>query len=334
MTDASLPKTEKAEAAPLPPVQDIEWSQAPYIIGSGLCMGSADVVPGVSGGTMAVALGIYRRLLAAISSIDAETIRALLRLQFVTAFNRIHWRFLTALGGGIGVAVAVMVKIVKLPELIEREPTHVYAVFFGLVLASVVVLARRLPRWNGLAALSLVVGTALGFAIVNLVPVSTPDNPLFVFFCGALAICAMILPGISGSFILLILGKYEYVLGALGNLTSGGLWIVIPFALGAGLGILTFSRVLGWMLDRWHDPMVAGLTGLLVGSLWRIWPFQVLGRMAVKDRHGEIKMKVISAEPYWPESFSLSVLALLVAGFAAVLVIEQVAMRRQRGEAS
>lgn len=311
-------------SVPPPVVHDMEWSEAPYIAASGVCMGSADVVPGVSGGTMAVALGIYRRLLAAIESIDSRALRALISLRFAKLFELVHWRFLVTLVAGIGAAVVIMVKVVKLPHLIDAHPSYVYGAFFGLVLASALVLVRRLPHWTPAAGASLVVGVGLGFAIVNLVPVQTPENPLFVFLCGALAICAMILPGISGSFVLLILGKYEYVIGALGHLD---LMVIVPFAAGCAAGLLSFARLLGWMLDRWHDPMVAMLTGLLIGSLWRIWPYQHLEKTLVRG-----KMRVIEATPFWPESFELSVLLLLIAGFVAVTVIEQLAARRQRGQ--
>lgn len=302
-------------------VRDIEWSDAPYIVFSGACMGTADTVPGVSGGTMAVALGIYRQLLAAISSVSVRSVKALLTFKLKEAFVLLHWRFIASLGAGLATAIIVMVKVFELPHLVETKPTYVYAVFFGLVLASAGVLARRMSGWNGLRVVWLIVGAGLGFAVVNLVPVETPENPAFVFLCGVVAITAMLLPGISGSFILLILGKYAYILGSISPLNLG---VLIPFALGCGTGILVFSRVLGWMLDKFHGPMIAALTGLLLGSLWRIWPYQHLKTIVVRE-----KPRVIEATPFWPESFEGSVAGLMVLGVAIVVVVEVIAARRR-----
>ncbi len=290
-------------------------------------MGSADVVPGVSGGTMAVACGIYEELLAAINSIDKAAIQALLRLRFAEVLSRVHFRFVACLGFGIALAVVVMIKVVGLPRLLQEHPTLVYAVFFGLVLASVFVLARRIPTWNASRFGAMALGAVLGFAVVNLVPVSTPENPLFLFVAGMVAICAMLLPGISGSFILLILGKYEYVIGAVERLIHfdlSALGVVVPFALGCLVGIAAFSRFLGWLLRRWHDTMIALLSGLLVGSLWRIWPFQHLVYQEVRG-----KMKVVEATPFWPESLDFTVVGLMIAGLLAVAAVEWIASRRR-----
>lgn len=275
---------------------------------------------------MAVALGIYNQLLAAIASINAQSLKALLRLNLRAALNTIHVRFLGSLMLGILLGVVVMLKVVKLPWLLEEKPTLVYAVFFGLVLASTVVLMRLIPSWTAVRGVALAFGTGLGFMVVNLVPVNTPENPLFVFFCGAVSICAMLLPGISGSFILLILGKYEYVISnveRLLHLDWGALGVVVPFAAGCLVGIASFSRFLGWVLRNWHDTALAGLSGLLLGSLWRIWPYQHLVKVEVRG-----KSKVIEATPYFPEAWEISVILLMLFGFVLVLVIEHAARRR------
>ena len=326
---ASDTKTSKPEV-PRPEVkepEDIDWAQAPYIAGSGFCMGTADVVPGVSGGTMAVALGIYWRLLAAISSLNVAAVRALLRFDIKRALGIVHWRFLCCLFFGIALALIVMVRVVKLPLLIEKEPQNVYAVFFGLVLASTVVLTRRIPKWNKTQVLVMTLSIAVGYAIVNIVPVSTPDDPGFLFVSGCVAICAMLLPGISGSFILLILGKYSYVLTAVEGLMRfdlGQLRVVVPFALGCLTGLALFSRFLGWLMRKWHDTVLAGLSGLLFGTLWRIWPYQHLRHELVRG-----KMKVVEAHAYFPDSFGMGVLALMFVGFFVVIVIEYVATQRR-----
>ncbi len=317
--------TVERSVAPEPPtihpeVRDITWKDAPRIIASGACMGTADLVPGVSGGTMAVALGIYREFLAAITSVNAESLKAVLQLRVRRLSTIVHWRFIACLGLGILLALIVMGKIVKLPEMVSTDPKSVYAVFFGLVLASVLVLVRRVSGWSSATLFALPIGAALGFMVVSLVPVQTPENPLFVFLCGVIAISAMILPGISGSFILLVLGKYEYIITSTLNLELG---VAIPFALGCLLGITMFSRLLGWMLDRFHDPMVAGLTGLLVGSLVRIWPYQHIQTEIIRE-----KPRVVSAQAFWPESVEPTVIGLMILGVALVLGVELLASRR------
>ncbi|MFP6687394.1 MAG: DUF368 domain-containing protein, partial [Polyangiaceae bacterium] len=190
----------------------------------------------MSGGTMAVALGIYEQLLAAITTVGTDALKALLRPRELLSI--VHWRFLLSLVCGVGLGIGVMVKVIGLPQMVAHDsPTrvHVYALFFGMVLASTVVLARHLEKWRASLATAVLVGAGLGFAIVNLVPVATPEHPAFIFFAGSIAICAMLLPGISGSFILLILGKYAYVLNALSHLQ---LSVIIPFSLGCLCGLL------------------------------------------------------------------------------------------------
>jgi len=268
---------------------------------------------------MAVACGIYEQLLGAIASINKSSITALLKLQIKQVLELVHFKFLISLFAGIFAAVVVMVKIVGLPKLLVSSPTLVYGAFFGLVLASVFVLGKKI-RWNALRVGSLVVGTAFGFAVVNLVPMDMPGSPIFMFAYGTIAISAMLLPGISGSFLLLIMGQYERVIGALEDLIHlqfGALAIVVPFALGCLVGLGAFARVVAWLLGRYHDTVVAGLCGLLLGSLWRIWPYQEVITREVRG-----KIKVVQATPFFPESFSMTVLALIVGGIVAVFAVE------------
>jgi putative membrane protein len=301
---------------------DAAGAHAPYLVFSGFAMGTADVVPGVSGGTMAVVMGIYEQLLAAIASIGPHSGALLLKGRPKAALAEVHWRFLVALGSGIALGIGVMVKIVGLPRLIEEQPKFVYAAFFGLVLASAIMLGRRIASWTGSRALSLLLGALAGFAVVNLVPVATPESTWFVFLSGVVAICAMVLPGISGSFVLLILGKYAYVLNAVGDLD---LAVIVPFALGCALGLAGFSRVVSWALARWHETVMACLVGLLLGSLWRIWPYQELTTVIVRD-----KPRVIAAEPFLPQNLEWNVVLLVAAGMALVFALEWFAARRGR----
>lgn len=306
------------------PDGDISWRRAPHIALSGLCMGTADLVPGVSGGTMAVALGIYREFLAAITSVNTSSLRALVRGQVGGVLRIVHWRFIASLMVGMFIAFVIMGKVLRLPQLVSDSPRLVYSVFFGLVLASIVVLLRRLERWTLGAIISLPVGALLGYLVVTLVPVGTPEHPLFIFLCGVVAISAMILPGISGSFILLVLGKYEHIIGGVLELNLG---IAVPFALGCAIGIAAFARVLGKLLDKFPNGMIAGLTGLLVGSLVRIWPYQHLETAVIRE-----KKRVISAEAFFPESLDSAVLVLIALGLLFVLVIEFAAAARQNAQ--
>ena len=190
-----------------------------------------------------------------------------------------------------------------------------------MVLASAIVVGRLIERWGPPRIGALVLGSVVGFAVVNLVPVDTPEHPAFIFMCGAIAICAMLLPGISGSFILLILGKYAYVLGALGKLD---LVVILPFVLGCLVGLLSFSRLLKWLLDNWHDTVLASLIGLLIGSLWRIWPWQHLEEVVVRE-----KTRVIGATPFLPETVEPSLAVGFVAGIVFVVGVELYAARRR-----
>jgi putative membrane protein len=200
-----------------------------------------------------------------------------------------------------------------------------------LVLASVFVLGKKIA-WSPMRIVSLLVGTLLGWIVVTRVPVDLPGGPVYMFGYGTIAISAMLLPGISGSFILLILGQYERVilaLEALIHLDFSALMIVVPFALGCLVGLGAFSRFVAWLLRHYHDPVVAGLCGLLLGSLWRIWPYQ---ETVSREVHG--KMKVVEATPFLPSSWEPMPLMLLIAGFAAVFLVEFLAKLQKKPTAS
>lgn len=252
-----------------------EW---PFLFAKGFCMGSADVVPGVSGGTMALILGIYTRLIFAIKSVDMDVLRSALTLQWRTVFDRIHWLFLTAVLAGIAAAILFFTKIVALPVLMHTHPEIIYGLFFGLIAGSIVLLLGAIGKFGWKELLFVLIGVAIGFRIVTLVPAATPETSLFVFLSGSLAITAMVLPGISGSFILLILQKYEYILGHVALLgteqTLEAIAVLIPFGLGMLAGIVLFVRVLSWLLKRYHIITVCLLIGFMAGSLYVIWPYQ------------------------------------------------------------
>ncbi len=253
-------------------------SEIPSLFAKGFLMGSADVVPGVSGGTMALITGIYERLINAIKSADLNVIGALLRFRFTEVFSRVHWFFLLVLLTGVLSAILFVTRVIKLPELMFTHPEPVYGLFFGLIVGSVWYVLRGIDTHHWSSVLWVALGTAIGFWVVTLVPTDTPEDIWFIFFSGAIAITAMILPGISGSFILLILRKYDYILGQFGKLggpeTVDALWVLVPFAFGLVVGIMLFSRVLSWLLSRYYKATLYVLVGFMIGSLYVIWPFQ------------------------------------------------------------
>lgn len=299
-----------------------DLAEAPLAVGKGFCMGSADIIPGVSGGTMALILGIYERLLKAIRSFDFAWLRALLRRDLRAALSRNDLLFLAPLGLGVIAAVLFFTRIVPLPRLILTHPELVYGLFFGLIAASAVVLMRQVthygPREMAIAAL----GVAIGYIVVTLVPAETPSVAWFIFLCGFVAISAMLLPGISGSFILLILGQYAYVIEALG---SFDLAVIATFGAGALTGLVAFSRVITWLLDRYHQATLLLIKGILIGSLWIVWPFQERIYETVRG-----KQKLLAANPVWPDSITgtvIAAVALMVAGFVLVMVLSRQAGR-------
>ena len=289
------------------------------VAAKGFCMGAADVVPGVSGGTMAFVLGIYTRFIDAIKSFDTAWIKACLTFDLKTAVGRPDFPFIVPLVIGIFSAVLFFTHVVPLPRLLITHPEYVYGLFFGLITGSIAVLSNELGRLRVTDVIVMVFGFALGIVIVTAVPAVTPDAWWFIMLAGALAICAMVVPGISGSFVLLLLGKYAYVLDAIGHLRIA---VVMPFAAGAACGLFTFTRVLSWVLHHYERAALLGISGILVASLWVIWPFQERSYVEVRS-----SSKLIESVPQMPElsATTLIVLVAAVVGFIAVVALQHIA---------
>ena len=293
----------------------------------GFCMGVADVVPGVSGGTMAFILGVYEELLDAVHSVNGRFLRRLFTFRFREALDGFPYRFLIALVTGIMAAIFSLAQFFA--WALAHHPVHVWAFFFGLVLASIIAVRGKVAAWSVTEVLALLLAAAAAFVLVGAVPVETTSAAWFVFLSGAIAICAMILPGISGSFILVILGKYEYMLNAV---VQRDFLPILIFGCGGILGLIFFARVLRWLLRRYHDVTVAALIGLMAGSLRKIWPWKETVE-TFTDRQGV--MKPLIEENVLPASLSGEVLlavALGIAGCAIVLVTEHFATRRSSGK--
>ena len=242
----------------------------------GACMGAADVIPGVSGGTIAFIMGIYDKFVASLAAINAEAVKLFFTGKFKEFWRHINGGFLLSLVVGIGVSVISLATVMQ--TLLSDFPIQTWAFFFGLIVASSIFILRGISGWSLREILFLIGGILLGVTICTLSPTQTPDALWFIFLSGAIAICAMILPGISGSFILLILGKYQYIIGAVSDLVAGqniagNLLIIGVFAIGAVVGILSFSKFLHWLLSRWHKQALIILAGFIIGSLVKIWPW-------------------------------------------------------------
>lgn len=239
----------------------------------GFCMGAADVVPGVSGGTMAFILGIYERLLQALKSLDFTALKLFFTLKWKELFRHVDWKILLGLGIGIIGAIFFFTHIVSLPHLLETQKARVYAYFFGLVFATVALLLWRYHTGKLRNLLLLAAGVAAGYALMSLGAHHLPNSYPAIFAGGAIAICAMLLPGISGSYILLILGQYQAILYAV----SEHIWEVVGvFLAGAVVGMLAFVRLLIALLKRWHDETLFFISGLIIGTLPQLWPLQYI----------------------------------------------------------
>lgn len=284
---------------------------------TGIAMGAADVVPGVSGGTMAFILGVYTALIDAIKAFDVTALKLLSKLKFVEVFDHVRLPFLVALGLGILTAIFSLAGALSSIMGDEIGRQYLFAFFFGLVLASVISVGTKI-RWSIFPFIALIVGAAIAIFIVNLLPADAPHEPFNLFLSGMIAIIAMILPGISGSFILLILGQYDYVLNAVKEFN---LVVILSVVAGAAVGIIAFSRILSYLLHHYYNITVATLVGFMLGSLWKIWPWKECLQTAL-DRHD--KTICIQEANLLPQADTglLIAIGLMILGFIIVTVMD------------
>ena len=285
----------------------------------GACMGAADVIPGVSGGTIAFITGIYDQLVGSIASINAEAFRLLLQGRFKDFWRHINGGFLLSLIAGIGLSVITLAGLMQM--LLTTYPIQTWAFFFGLIVASSIFILRGISGWHLREYLMVILGVLLGATVCTLSPTQTPDGLWFIFLSGAIAICAMILPGISGSFILLILGKYQYIMGCISDLVSGtdvarNLMVLGVFAVGALVGIIGFSKLLHWLLARWNKEVLIIMAGFIIGSLVKIWPWGYPEAMLQAERDGGL---------LWGWALLFAII-----GFSLVTIIEITGKRLNR----
>jgi putative membrane protein len=297
--------------------------EAAVLAAKGFCMGSADVIPGVSGGTIALITGIYEDLIVALRSFDIKMVRKVLSMDIKGALAEVHIRFLLALFSGIIAAILSLAQLMN--YLLHYHPVQIWSLFFGLIVASILMVGKQVTNWVGQAGICFVAGILAAAIIVNLIPIQTPEHLWFIFLCGVVAICAMILPGISGAFILLILGKYEYITATLKNpFLMQNIVVIMVFCIGCAIGLAGFSRVLNYLLEKFHNLTLAFLTGLITGSLLKIWPWkEIIETQVIRG-----KAHVIWGRPIMPDSFGgdfFFAIILMLLGFTGILLIERLA---------
>lgn len=290
----------------------------------GLAMGAANVIPGVSGGTIALVTGVYQRLIAALGSIGPGSLRRLLTGDLKGFWQAVDGRWLSVLMAGVGLSVVSLA--VAFEWLLEHHERATMAFFFGLILISIGYVARRVSRWSASRLLALVLGTAAAVSIAVLAPASENAAPLYLFVCGMVAISSMILPGLSGSFVLILMGNYALVLGAISALA---LPVLVPFALGCAIGIVVFSHALKWIFERHEDVTLALMTGFVLGSLAVIWPWKQTLTRSIERAGDEPKVVVTGYDWFLPpvDASTLVAVLLALAGGALIVAMERLAAR-------
>ena len=301
-------------------------SEKILLTAKGALMGAADVVPGVSGGTIAFITGIYEELVSSIRDVSLAITGNLIKGDLKGFWAKVNFSFFIYLFAGLGLSAILLSKVILL--LLERNPVPLWSFFFGLIIASAVVVWKSIKEHSTSVFISGFIGIAIAYYITILVPAQTSEANWFIFLSGFIAICAMILPGISGSFILLLMGKYQFILSSISEFK---LEVIFFFGTGAVSGLLVFSHVLTWLLKKYHDLTVALLAGFMIGSLNKVWPWKHTVSYYTNSKgavHPLIQDNVL------PDSFRVLTgmepqlaLALLLAafGFAIVLLIEKFA---------
>jgi putative membrane protein len=287
-----------------------------FLVLKGMGMGAADVVPGVSGGTIAFIVGIYDELINSIKSINGKSLKLFFTGKFAAFWKMINGSFLFSILLGIGISVFSLAKIIT--WLLVEHPILVWSFFFGLVLASTWFVAKDIKGWNWKTILGFVVGVVVAFYITVATPAETPSYLWFIFLCGAIAICAMILPGISGSFILVLLGKYFFIMNAVKTLD---LVIIAVFGAGAVVGITSFSRVLSYALKHVRNITLAVLSGFMLGSLNKVWPWKEQITTVVDGHDLMIENNIL------PNQYIVEAVVLMLVGFFMVYFLEKLSMK-------
>ncbi len=295
------------------------------LILKGAALGSANVIPGVSGGTIALVTGIFERLINAIKSFDGKAIKLLLKGDIRGFAMHTDLVFLIMVFGGVGIAILSLARIFEF--LFTNYPIHIWAFFFGLIMASVYYVGQRVEKWKTSTIISLVAGAGIALAISFINPAAENSSFVYLMLCGVVAVCSMILPGLSGSFVLILMGNYELVV--IEAINEMRMDILLPVLLGAVIGLIAFSHLLSWVLKHFHDQTLASLTGFIFGSLGILWPWK--NDLYLKDELGEFIIrkgeKVITGYQYYlPEAAkteNLIAFGLIIAGILVIYLMEK-----------
>ncbi len=292
----------------------------------GIAMGGADVIPGVSGGTIAFITGIYEELINSIKSVDVEAFRLLLSFKLAAFWKHINGAFLISVLGGILISILSLARLVT--YLMVNHPIQLWSFFFGLIIISALMVAKEIKQWNIASVSALIAGVLMAYLITSATPATTPEGLLFVCLSGMIAICAMILPGISGSFILLILGKYQYVLGAVKDFD---IVVIVVFAIGCLVGILSFARLISWLLKQYPLITISILVGFMIGSLNKIWPWRLVTQYRLNSKGEQVPFledNVLPAEylaATGQEPMFMQALLFFALGIGLVVLIDKIA---------
>ena len=284
-------------------------------------VGIANIIPGVSGGTIALITGIFENIIDSIKSFDLQALKLLFTGKFKKFIEHTNLYFLIAVFGGAGTGIFALSFV--LGSLFENYPKFVWAFFFGLILASVYFVSKKIKKWDLSVIISLIVGTLIAVLIINVFdPAEQNSSYLYLFICGIVATCSMILPGLSGSFILILMGNYELVM--IHSVKNLDLHVLVPLMVGAGFGLIAFSHVLSWVFKKYKDPTIAILSGFILGSLTLLWPWKT----PIMEKFGDVKEKVIGYNWSYPASFTFEeifAVALIVVGFISIWLLEKYA---------
>ncbi|MEE9368831.1 MAG: DUF368 domain-containing protein [Pontiella sp.] len=288
----------------------------------GVLMGAANVIPGVSGGTMALLTGIFEKLINAIKSFDLQAIKLGLSLKFKALFAHIDIKFLSAIG--IGVVASILTFARVLEYLFESHALYVWSFFFGLILATVYFVGKTIGKRTGPVIALFILGTVIAASIAFMTPAEENASIPYLILCGAIAMCSMILPGLSGSYVLLLMGNYQLVM--IKSISSFDLTVLVPVGIGAVAGLAVFARLLSWIFKKYHDQTIALLTGFIFGSLSILWPWKE-AIIQTFQKSDEIKEKVIGYTYTLPELNAETgiALAIMVAGIVIIAMIETMA---------
>ena len=314
-----------------------------FLFLKGFGMGAANIIPGVSGGTIALITGIYERLIAALHNFDYVAVKLFFKFKFKKLFDKVDGGFLTVLLLGVVVSTFTLARLMK--YLLANHETFLWAFFFGLILASIFIVMKRIKKWNLLIMLWFIIGTVAAYLITSSKSIDTPNTPLYIFLSGFIAIIAMILPGISGSYILLIIGKYKFAIDLVSSLTSyfknvlagilkgdfskvislfpaSEVGLTVIFIVGCVLGLVIFSKLLNWLFKKFHDATITVLAGFMFGSLNIIWPWKKTVGTFI-DPHGVQQKIQENIFPLEVNQMFFYIIGFIVIGFVVVYVIEK-----------